>query len=148
MNWKRITTGGLLAGLVINVLEIALEPLMGSQMEEFFTRLRLPNPGESVMIAFALTSLVLGILTVWLYAAIEPRYGPSKGTAVRAGTVVWALSCLLPNIVLYAMGVLVGPLFWLATICPLVESILASLAGAWVYGRAPTHQPDLAAMRA
>ena len=135
MRWKRIFGGGLLAGLVINLGEFAIEePLMGSQMQGFFQRLGLPVPGESAMGAIAVSALVIGIISVWLYAAIRPRYGAGARTAVIAGVAVWALSCLLPNVALVAFG-LIGSarLFWLWTLWPLVETSLATVAGAWIY---------------
>lgn len=133
MNWKRIVAGGLLAGLVLNVGEFVIEPLMGSQMENFFTRLGLPIPGESAMVVLGVAAFALGIVAVWLYAAIRPRYGAGPRTAVVAGLAVWALSCLFPNLALYAFGLIGGGLFWIWTLWPLVASVAATLAGAWVY---------------
>lgn len=137
MNWKRIIGGGLLAGLVLNLGEFGIEPLMGSRTEEFFRRLGLPTPPESVMGLLAVGAFVLGIMSVWLYAAIRPRYGGGASTAAIAGVAVWALSCLLPNATMYAFG-LIGSasLFWLWTLWPLVESVGSTMAGAWVYREA------------
>jgi len=148
MNWKRIVTGGLLAGLVINLGEFGIEPLMGTQTEAFFQRLGLPTPGESVMGALAASAFVLGVVSIWLYAAIRPRYGAGVRTAIVAGVAVWALSCLLPNVALFAFG-LIGSvrLFWLWTLWPLVETVLATLAGAWVYREAERRVTAAAAAR-
>ena len=148
MNWKRIIAGGLVAGVVLNIGEFAIEPLMGSAMEDFFKRLGLPVPGESAMAAFAMTAFVLGIVSVWLYAAIRPRYGAGARTAVTAGTAVWALSCLIPNIGLYAFGLFGTRLFWLSTLWPLVETVVATVTGAWVYREAPVAQPAIVGARA
>ena len=134
MNWKRIVTGGLLAGVVLNVGEFAIEPLLGQHMETFFKRLGLAVPGEATMAALAGGAFVIGIVTVWFYAAIRPRYGAGPRTAIVAGIAVWLLSCLLPNLSLYAFGIIGdASLFWLWSLWPLVETVLASLAGAWVY---------------
>jgi hypothetical protein len=137
MNWKRILGGGLLAGLIINLGEFGIEPLMGSQMETFFQRLGLPTPGESTMGALALSAFGLGVVAMWLYAAIRPRYGGGVRTAVVAGVAVWALSCFFPNVAMLAFG-LIGStrLFVLWTLWPLVETVLATVAGAWVYREA------------
>jgi hypothetical protein len=134
MNWKRIVVGGLLAGLVLNVGEFVIEPLIGTQMEDFFRRLGLPVPRESVMATLAAAAFALGIVSVWLYAAIRPRYGAGTRTAAIAGIAVWALSCLVPNVTMYAFGLIASArLFWLWTAWPLIESVVSTIVGAWVY---------------
>ena len=149
MNWKRIILGGLVAGLVLNVGEFVIEPLMGRHMETFFSRLGLPVPGESAMIALAGGAFLIGIITVWLYAAIRPRYGAGAQTAICAGITVWLLSCLLPNVALYAFGVIgSASLFWLWSVWPLVESVVAALAGAWLYRERPDETHVTVAARA
>jgi hypothetical protein len=144
INWKRVIAGGLLAGLVMNIGEFAVEPLMGSQMEEFFKRLGLPTPAESTMAVLAVGAFLVGIVTIWLYAAIRPRYGAGVRTAAIAGIAVWALSCLFPNIFMYAFGLYTAPLFWFSTIWPLVETVIAAIAGAWVYREGPVAVPAAA----
>jgi hypothetical protein len=149
MNWKRIILGGLVAGLVLNVGEFAIEPLLGQHMETFFSRLGLPAPGESAMLAIAGGAFLLGIITVWLYAAIRPRYGPGAQTAICAGITVWLLSCLLPNVALYAFGVIGGAtLFWIWTLWPLAESVIAALIGARIYRERPDERRAAVTVRA
>jgi hypothetical protein len=46
---------------------------------------------------------------------------------------VWALSCLFPNIAMYAFGLFTAKLFWFSSLWPLVETVIATLAGALVY---------------
>lgn len=133
MKWQRILGGGVVAGLVIVVGELVIEPLMGPMMERFLSRLGLPAPGEQAMLALVATMLALGIATVWLYAAIAPKYGAGMRTALIAGVVVWALSCLAPNITLVTFGVFDTRLFWFASAWPLVEHVVAAIAGAKVY---------------
>ena len=114
---------------------------MGAKIEEFFRRLGLPTPPESVMALLAIGAFVLGIIAVWLYAAIRPRYGSGASTAAIAGIAVWALSCLLPNATMYAFG-LIGSasLFWLWTLWPLLESVVSTIVGAWIYREADEHR--------
>jgi hypothetical protein len=149
INWNRIIGGGLLAGLVFNVGEFVIEPLMGAQMQDFFKRLGLPVPSESAMAALAVAAFMLGIVSVWLYAAIRPRYGAGVRTATTAGVAVWALSCLFPNVAMYAFGLIASArLFWLWTLWPLVESVAATIAGAWIYREGPSIASSASAARA
>lgn len=133
INWKRTVVAGLVTGAVLNVGEFVVEPLMGPQMEDFFKRLGLSVPGEAAMLPLAISALALGVLSIWLYAAILPRYGAGLMTATIAGAAVWALSCLLPNIVMLAFGLYTTRLFWLATIWPLVETVVAVAIGSRIY---------------
>jgi hypothetical protein len=76
---------------------------------------------------------IVGILTVWLYAAIRPRYGPGPKTAIYAGLTVWFLAYLRSRLGLVALGVFSTGLMAFAVLWAFVEMILASLAGAWLY---------------
>ena len=133
INWRRVVASGLATGLVVNIGELVVEPLMGHQMEDFLTRLRLPVPGESAMLAIAATAFVLGVVSMWLYAAIRPLYGHGVRTAAVAGVVVWALSCLFPNIAMLGFGLYTVRLFWFASLWPLVETVIATVVGARIY---------------
>ena len=136
MNGKRIVAGGVVAGLVMIFGEFAIEPFFGSFMEGFFKRLALPMPGESAMMVFATLLIVRGIASVWLYAAIRPRYAEGVRTAALAGVAVWGFSCLFPNVVLYAFGLYDTPTFAFVLAWPLVETVASTLAGAKVYREA------------
>ncbi|MFN2530749.1 MAG: hypothetical protein ABR555_05595 [Pyrinomonadaceae bacterium] len=137
INLGRVITGGLLAGLVLNVGEFVLnEVVFKKQMEEMFSRLRITPPGANfIAIAIAITFL-LGIFLVWVYAMIRPRFGAGPKTAVIAGVVGWF------GIYLYS-GILNGAIFgipasWLVLgmVWGFVEYALATIAGAWLYKEA------------
>jgi len=149
MRWNRIVTGGLLAGIVFILFEAAAEPLFfGSQMEELFARLGLPTPSEGAMLGRVAALLVLGIMTVWLYASLEPRYGRGRFTAVLAGGVVWALTCLFAGAMLYSFGIFTAQFFLMTAVYSLPQSVVSALAGSWVIRRRVADGSDLAAARA
>jgi hypothetical protein len=148
MKWNRIVTGGLLAGIVFVLFEIGAEPLFRGQMDEMFARLGLPMPGEGAMIGRIAALLVLGILTVWLYGALEPRYGRGRSTAVLSGGVVWALTCPFAGAMLYSFGIFTAQFFWMTAVYSLPQSVVSALAGAWLYRRRTVNGADLAAARA
>ena len=75
---------------------------------------------------------MLGISTMWLYAAIRPRYGPGPKTAVVAGFALWFFGSWV-DAVWAALGAvplraLVGPV---AASLPIV--LVAAVVGAWPY---------------
>jgi hypothetical protein len=135
MDQKRIVTGGLAAGLVMMIGEFAVEPVFSSTQERFFSRLGLPLPGESAMIWLAVTLLVLGYVTVCMYAEFSIRSGPGFKTAAATGVLVWLLSCFLPNVTLYTFGVVDTQFFLLTSAWPLVETVVATVVGAAVHDR-------------
>ena len=90
-------------------------------------------PGTGAIMIFVTMAFAIGILAVWLYAAIRPRFGPGAKTAVCAGLTVWTLGWLVPNISFMAMGFFPATLLVIASVWSLVEVTLATVAGAWLY---------------
>ena len=77
--------------------------------------------------------LILGVVSMWLYAAIRPRYGPGPTTAVAAWIAIWIISQVLP--LLYWSQLLGLPirLVVLNLATTLVVGVAATLTGAWLY---------------
>jgi hypothetical protein len=136
INTGKVILGGLVAGLVFNVLDFVNN---GFIMREDFaansTRLGLdPGAAEApaAIATWVVIDFLLGILTVWIYAAIRPRFGPGPKTAVLAG----AMPYLGISLILYgftAMGILTPALYWKATLLQLIIVVLGSVAGAALY---------------
>ena len=134
MNTKRIVLGGLLAGLVINIGEAILNvPILGKDFDAVLQQLNVPKMGGATIGLFVVMCFLLGILAVWLYAAVRPRLGAGAGTAVKVGIVVWLLAFLFPNAGLVAMGIFPTRLVLIALVWELIEVPLAVVAGAWLY---------------
>jgi len=106
-NRGRVILGGLVAGLVINVVEyitngVVLRDAWGSVMQA------LGRPAQisgSAILVFNIWGFLLGIAAVRLYAAIRPRYGAGPNTAIRAGVVTWAIAVFLANLGNYPLGI-------------------------------------------
>lgn len=134
-NRGRVILGGLLAGLVINVVEfitngVVLREAWGRAMQA------LGKPAElstGAIVIFNIWGFLLGIATVWLYAAIRPRYGAGPKTAIRAGLVTWAVAVFLANLGNYPLGLFPARLLVISSIVALVEMVVATLVGAWLY---------------
>jgi hypothetical protein len=102
MNMGRVLLGGLVAGLVLNVSEAVLHAGVlaadGAKLVEEWGRLGLKvEMRPSLLVWLIGITFVLGILAVWTYAAIRPRYGAGPKTALCAGLAVWAMSPLRRN---------------------------------------------------
>ena len=134
INVAKVVMGGLLAGLVVNISETILNlVVVSSDMEAFLQARNLPPLGGSAIGGFIVLAFVAGIATIWLYAAIRPRFGPGPGTAATAGLAVWFFAYLYPGIANGLMGMYPMKLNIVALSWGLVEVIVGSIAGAWVY---------------
>jgi hypothetical protein len=80
INVSRVLTGGLLAGLIIIASGMLMVPVVGPQMDAALKARNVPPLGGAAMAFVAIWSVVLGVLLVWLYAAVRPRFGPGPKT--------------------------------------------------------------------
>jgi hypothetical protein len=135
INIGRVILGGIVAGIVGNILGYLVDGLMlAPQWTAAMKTLGRPEFSVNQIIAFNLIGLVYGILVVWLYALIRPYFGAGPKTAVDAGLGAWAIGTLLPNASLMGVAGLFPPnLTAMTTAAAIVESVAAALAGAALY---------------
>lgn len=138
VNWQRVILGGLLAGVIINVVEWVTNGMFfAADWAAVMARLNSSATFSlKQILAMNAWGFLTGIAMIWLYAAIRPRFGVGPKTAVLAGVAMWfmnyALGGSFPVIAhwvplrLAAIGEAIG----------LVEVLLAALAGAWLYKEA------------
>ena len=135
MTWKRIVLGGLAAGALIDLFEGALSGLLfGRQFQAEMTRLGVAlQVGPAGALFFVAWGFVLGIASVWLYAAVRPRLGPGPGTAIAIALVVWLVSGVLPHGRDAALGILSPALSVKFILFQLVWQVAATVLGASIY---------------
>ncbi|MCE5306685.1 MAG: hypothetical protein LLG20_03495 [Acidobacteriales bacterium] len=135
INGGRVIGGGLLAGLVINVVEFLVNGLwLAADWEAAMQALgKSGQYGAAQMIVFNLWGFGLGIFAVWLYAAIRTRYGPGSRTAYTAAVATWVLGYLMANIPPAVLGMFPVRLMLIGIAAGLIEVILATQLGAWFY---------------
>jgi hypothetical protein len=137
INYGRVILGGLLAGVIISVGEYLLnEVVLVDQMSAAMADLGLSAPGGEQIAAFVIITFILGIALVWIYAAIRPRFGAGVKTAVIAGVIAWLIGTCLPSAAFAIMGVWPTDLAAIGCLWGLVEIVIATIAGAWVYKEA------------
>ena len=136
INWIRVLIGGLVAGVVINVLQFAawalfVRPGLSAVLEALGRPLQ-ESAGTNVL--WCVWGFVVGILLIWLYAAIRPRYGAGPRTAALAGIAAGLLLGLIPDIAWGSMLRLIPARVWaIDAVDTLVIAVVATLLGAWVY---------------
>lgn len=135
INGMRVFLGGLLAGVVFIILGFAsFLTYLGAPWESAMNALGLEMPTSAGMYVWVfVSSFVIGILAVWLYAGIRPRYGAGAKTAACAGLTVWAFSSFFPNASLGAMGLFPAGVLLIDSLTALVIYVAGTLLGAWVY---------------
>ena len=111
-NWKRVFLGGVVSGIVLNVFHLSILVIFSGTV----------GIGTSTIVFYFVT----GILAIWLYSAIRPRYGTGTQTAVIAGLFIGVL-CGLTYFVSSVSASL------LALYAAVAMYILATPAGSWIY---------------
>jgi len=85
INIGRVLLGGVVAGIVGNILGYLVDGLMlAPQWTAAMKALGKPEFSVNQIVAFNIIGLVYGILVVLLYAIIRPSYGAGPKTAVYA----------------------------------------------------------------
>ncbi len=134
INTGRVVLGGLVAGLVFNIGEFILNTvILGASMTAAMAKMNLPPVGRAGMAAFAVLGFAVGIVAVWLYAAIRPRFGPGPKTALCAGATVWFFAYLYGGLGTVVMGMFPMDSMVVAMLWGLGEVLVASVAGAYFY---------------
>src|ERR1700719_3566969 len=90
INMSRVILGGIVAGIVADVLGYIVDGvILAPQWADGLKALGRPDFSINQIIAFNIIGLAYGILAIWVYAAIRPRYGAGPKAAVAAGMAVW-----------------------------------------------------------
>ena len=134
INFGRVLLGGIVAGLVIDISEFILNTaVVGADMNAALTRMNLPPIGNQAAAIFVVLGFIVGILAIWLYAAIRARYGPGPKTALRSGATVWFFAYLYSGIGMMCMGMFPVRVMVIGLVWGLVEILVASEVGAYLY---------------
>lgn len=135
INMGRVLLAGLVAGLVSDALGylvdgVLLEPRWSAGMLALGHSEFAPDQ----WIWFNLLGLVTGIVLIWIYAAIRPRFGAGPKTAILAGLAVWVVGVLIPNLsFMWFAGLFSKHLTAYTTAGALIEILAGALAGAALY---------------
>lgn len=138
MNVRRLILGGIVAGMVFNLLDYFVDVvILGPQWTEGFRALGHNGFTSSQLIGSSLTGFVGGTVAVWIYAGIRPRFGAGLKTAIYAGLAVWVLGILLPNLIFMRIfGLFPTHLTLMTTLGALIETVPGAVVGAAIYKEA------------
>ena len=136
INSGKVLVGGLLAGLVFNILDTVNGMLiMAADFKANMTRLGLdPAAMESGagMATWIIIDFLMGILVVWTYAGMRPRFGPGPKTAMLAGLVPY----IAITLIMYGLtqgGMMTMAIWTKMAVFQLINTMVGSVVGAWAY---------------
>jgi hypothetical protein len=136
INIGRVVAGGLLAGVVANAVDFVTNNyVLGADWQAWAAQHNIDQAtlmSGSVIATWTAVDFVIGILAVWTYAAMRPRFGAGVHTAFLAGLVIY----LVPTVVLFGftqMGMMSMDMFVKGSLGSIVSVFGAAIAGAAVY---------------
>ncbi len=137
INTSKVVVGGLAAGVVANIVGfvgfgLLLGPRMEAEMVAVAPVLQGRGMGGGAMAAQVIAQFVVGILLVWLYAAIRPRFGPGMRTATYAALVVWVCGFLF-HLDWLLMGLMTPATYVMASAVALVQVVASAAVGGMLY---------------
>jgi len=135
INIGRVVIGGVVAGIVMDLLGYLVDGLMlAEKWSDDMILLGKSEFSTTQLIEFNLLGIVSGLVAIWIYAGIRPRFGSGLMTAIYAGVAVWILGVLLPNAsFMYVTGLFSRYLTLYTTLGGLVEVVVGTIAGAALY---------------
>jgi|SRR5690348_1440897 hypothetical protein len=137
INLGRVLLGGFVAGIVVNVFEFVLNGvLLADQWPGVMASINRPALSMHDIVAFNIFGFVIGIAAVWTYAAIRPRFGAGVKTAIYAGALTWVTAYFLATTTPVIMGVFPLRMACVLVAVGLVEIVVATIVGAWLYKEA------------
>ena len=135
INIGRVILGGLLAGLVLNIGEFIMNGTILKDdwlavMESFGLP---PMEGAGAIAGYVILSFVMGIVLVFFYAAMRPRFGAGVKTAVLSGLAVWLVNWVLGFGSTIIMGLFPTSFVLTIVVLELFLVPIATVVGAWLY---------------
>jgi len=141
INTKKVLLGGLVAGVIINIIDFVsnayvLGARMKAETDAFKPGLSDAMMQGNAMISYVVMDLVLGFALIWAYAAFRPRFGAGARTAIYVALLFWLLA-LIFTAGYRQMGIMSSGLWWTFAFIGLVNFLIAAVAGAALYSEEP-----------
>ncbi len=135
INVGRLILGGIVAGVVADLLDYLVDYLwLGQKWAVEMSLLGRDTFSTNTWVEFDLLGIAGGLVAIWIYAGIRPRFGPGMKTAIYAGVAAWIIGSLLPNAsFMYVAGLFTKHLTLYTTLGGLVEVVVGTIAGAALY---------------
>jgi hypothetical protein len=137
INRSKVLVGGLAAGVVGNIIGfVGFGMLLGQRMEAEAVAVAPALQGgamsQGAIVTNVISPFVVGILLVWLYAAMRPRFGRGMKTATYAALAVWVCGFLF-HIDWLLVGMMSPATYAMASVVAFVQVIASAAVGGMIY---------------
>lgn len=137
INIGKVAVGGVAAGVVMGAIDTLMMkyvtgPGMIADMNNFKAGLGDSMNVSGAWIGTFVMDVLVGILLIWLYAAIRPRFGAGMKTAVYAAIFMWLLGCYF-TMSYGMMGMMTWNHWIMVSVIWLVTLIIAAGVGGRIY---------------
>ena len=136
LNWSRILLGTLVAAIIMFLTDGGLhEQLLSSDWQAVYANLGVSEPKHNAagIPYFAIFELGRAFTAILLYALMRSHFGPGPKTAVIAGIVGWLAFSVTGPAQFIPLGFYSHALWLKVAAAQFITSILATIAGAWLY---------------
>jgi magnesium-transporting ATPase (P-type) len=139
INIVRLLLGGLVAGIVVDILGYLVDGLWLQQSwSDEMLALGKNEFSNTQIVQFNIIGIVFGIVAILIYVGFRPLFGANWKTAIYAGVTAWIIGVLLPNSSFMLVTELFSKHLALNTTAGgLVEAVAGTVAGAALY-KGPT----------
>jgi hypothetical protein len=139
MNFRRWLLAGLVAGVISDILGFLINGLwLRPAWQSGMQSLGLSGFSPAAWAWFNVLGVVNGLVAMWIYCSIRPRFGSSVNTAFKAAIVSWVIGSVIPNLTFMVFG---GPfshqLAAYVTLGAFIQSVVGIVAGATLYKELP-----------
>lgn len=137
INTSKVLVGGLAAGVVGNIIGfVGFGLLLGQRMEAEAVAVAPALQGTAMTQGAIVTNVIspfaVGLLLVWLYAAMRPRFGPGMKTAAYAALAVWVCGFLF-HIDWLLVGMMTPATYLMASVVAFVQVLASAAVGGMIY---------------
>jgi hypothetical protein len=137
INTSKVVVGGLAAGVVANIIGfVGFGLLLGQRMQAESVAVAPVLEGRGMtggaIATNVIAQFVIGLLLVWLYAGMRPRFGPGMRTATYAALVVWVCGFLF-HLDWLIVGMMTPGTYAMAAAVALVQVLASAGVGGMVY---------------
>ena len=137
INTSKALVGGLAAGVVNNIVGFVafgmlLAPRMEAEAVAVAPQLQGRGMSGSAIAINVIAGFVVGMLLVWLYAAMRPRFGAGMKTASYAALAVWVCGFVF-HLDWLLVGLMTPATYMLASIAAFIQVIAAAAVGGMLY---------------